>query len=433
VKFHKRGVGLFMMLLAQLIMLATLILMISGKTPLYMTAIIGSTLAAIGAGFPLSGEEEVTVLNMVNNSLHPVIADMAGVLLFIGVMEKTGFLNAIIRKIILLGSKIGGGPGIAGAGSTAAGVIGGLTGFTQPAITAVITGPAAIKLGVNPNKVAGIQAHAGHLGNFGGFTHPTLLTVIATAGITFGWINLIGAFVAMSIIGISYLRLKREEKSSDIKLTEQEVNSILKDLEDIDNERSFILAIIPFIVLVIGFSVGYPVFIVGVASSILVAIFAKISLKKAEEMMLEGVKRVAVPLIATLGFLFMSSVIQNVGIADIMADWFDPLLVYSPVLVMLAVSALAGLVTQSNAASSAIVIPFLTIVLQYDVSPLAAAAAGAGGCAIMQYYLTGGPVAALATTVPVVPGSELKLANKFQRPSILGGLAVLFFIVLFIS
>lgn len=422
-----------MMLVAQLIMLVTLILMITGKTPLYMTAIIGSTLAAVSAGFPLSGDAEITVLSLVNDSLHPVIADMAGVLLFIGVMEKTGFLNAIIRKIIIAGSKIGGGPGIAGAGSTAAGVIGGLTGFTQPAITAVITGPAAIKLGVNPNKVAGIQAHAGHLGNFGGFTHPTLLAVIATAGITFGWINLIGAFVAMSIIGISYLRLKREERSNDIKLTEQEVNSILKDLEDMDNEKSFLLAIIPFIVLVIGFSVGYPVFIVGVAASILVAIFAKTSLKKAEEMMLEGVKRVAVPLIATLGFLFMSSVIQNVGIVEIMANWFDPLLAYSPVLVMLAVSALAGLVTQSNAASAAIVIPFLTIVLQYDVSPLAAAAAGAGGCAIMQYYLTGGPVAALATTVPVVPGSELKLANKFQRPSILGGLAVLFFVVLFIG
>ena len=422
-----------MMLVAQLIMLVTLILMITGKTPLYMTAIIGSTLAAVSAGFPLSGDAEITVLSLVNDSLHPVIADMAGVLLFIGVMEKTGFLNAIIRKIIIAGSKIGGGPGIAGAGSTAAGVIGGLTGFTQPAITAVITGPAAIKLGVNPNKVAGIQAHAGHLGNFGGFTHPTLLAVIATAGITFGWINLIGAFVAMSIIGISYLRLKREERSNDIKLTEQEVNSILKDLDELDNEKSFLLAIIPFIVLVIGFSVGYPVFIVGVAASILVAIFAKTSLKKAEEMMLEGVKRVAVPLIATLGFLFMSSVIQNVGIVEIMANWFDPLLVYSPVLVMLAVSALAGLVTQSNAASAAIVIPFLTIVLQYDVSPLAAAAAGAGGCAIMQYYLTGGPVAALATTVPVVPGSELKLANKFQRPSILGGLAVLFFVVLFIG
>ncbi|WP_246108442.1 SLC13 family permease [Salisediminibacterium halotolerans] len=414
-------------------MLATLILMITGKTPLYMTAIIGSTLAAITAGFPLSGEEDVTVLNLVNESLHPVIADMAGVLLFIGVMEKTGFLDAIIRKIILIGSKIGGGPGIASAGSTAAGVIGGLTGFTQPAITAVITGPAAIKLGVNPNKVAGIQAHAGHLGNFGGFTHPTLLAVIATAGITFGWINLIGAFVAMSIIGISYLRLKRDEKSNDIKLTDQEVNDILNDLQDADNERSFILAIIPFIVLVAGFSVGYPVFIVGVAASILVAIFAKVSLKKAEEMMLEGVKRVAVPLIATLGFLFMSSVIQNIGIVDIMASWFDPLLAFSPVLVMLAVSALAGLVTQSNAASAAIVIPFLTIVLEYDVTPLAAAAAGAGGCAIMQYYLTGGPVAALATTIPVVPNSELKLANKFQRPSILGGLAVLFFVVLFIS
>ena len=40
----------------------------------------------------------------------------------------------------------------------------------------------------------------------------------------------------------------------------------------------------------------------------------------------------------------------------------------------------------------------------------------------MQYFLTGGPVAALATAIPVIPGSDLKTANRFQRPSILAGL-----------
>ncbi|MCD8508923.1 MAG: citrate transporter [Bacillus sp. (in: Bacteria)] len=421
-----------MLIIAQIIVAVTLILMITGKTPLYMTAIIGSSIAALVAGFPISGDAEVTIIGLINRSLHPVIADMAGVLLFIGVMEKTGFLNAIIRKIILFGSKIGKGPGIASAGSIGAGMIGGLTGFTQPAITAVITGPAAIKLGVHPNKVAGIQAHAGHLGNFGGFTHPTLLAVIATAGITFGMINVVGALTALSIIAISFARVKRGEKKENKEVTEEQVNEILADIRKSDDTRTFTLAVIPFIVLVVGFSMGYPIFLVGVFTAILVAILAKTPLSKAEEMMLDGVKRVAVPLIATVGFLFMSAVINNVGIVALVTDWFDPALSVAPIVVMLVVSALTGLMTQSNAASAAIVIPFLTIVMGYDVSPLAAAAAAAGGCAVMQYYLTGGPVAALATTIPVVPGSELKAANRFQRPSILGGLAVLFVLVLFL-
>ena len=33
-------------------------------------------------------------------------------------------------------------------------------------------------------------------------------------------------------------------------------------------------------------------------------------------------------------------------------------------------------------------------------------------------------MAALATVIPVIPGSELKPANLFQRPSILFGLLV---------
>jgi len=53
----------------------------------------------------------------------------------------------------------------------------------------------------------------------------------------------------------------------------------------------------------------------------------------------------------------------------------------------------------------------------------AAAFAAAAGASLMQYFLTGGPVAALAAVIPIVPGSDLTLANRFQRPSILAGLA----------
>ena len=149
--------------IAQVIMVFTLLLMITGKTPIYMTAIIGATIAAMVAGFPLTGGDPVTVAKLINSGLNPVIADMTGILLFIGIMQATGFLDVIIRDIVRIGDKLGGGTGVCSAGGVAAGCIGALTGFTQPVITAVITGPAAIRLGVDPNKCAGIQAHAGHI------------------------------------------------------------------------------------------------------------------------------------------------------------------------------------------------------------------------------------------------------------------------------
>ena len=154
--------------IAQLIMLATLILMITGRTPIYMTAITGAAISAIVAGFPLAGGQGMTVTKMIVSGLNPVIADMTGILLFIGIMQATGFLDVIIRDIVRVGNKIGGGVGVGAAGGVAAGVIGALTGFTQPVITAVITGPAAVRLGVKPNQSAGIIAHAGHIGNLAG-------------------------------------------------------------------------------------------------------------------------------------------------------------------------------------------------------------------------------------------------------------------------
>ena len=103
------------------------------------------------------------------------------------------------------------------------------------------------------------------------------------------------------------------------------------------------------------------------------------------------------------------------------------MLTHAPLQSMLLVSALAGLVTQSNAASVAITIPFLQAALSLGTaSPLSLAVMAAGGSAMLQYYLTGGPVAALATVIPVIPNSELKAANKFQRPNMLFGLVILF-------
>ena len=175
----------------------------------------------------------------------------------------------------------------------------------------------------------------------------------------------------------------------------------------------------------VGFALGYPVFIVGIAVAALVTVMSRFQPAAMEQAMLKSVERVAVPLIATVGFLFMSGVIKTLGITDYFQNWFGPLLDMAPILTMLLVASIAGLLTQSNSASLAIVIPFLTIVAERDVNMLALAVVAAGAPAIMQYFLTGGPVAALATTIPVVPGSELKAANRFQRPSQLFGLLVL--------
>lgn len=415
------------MSIAQIVMAGTLLLMISGRAPLYITAILGSTITALIAGIPLSGATDTaSITTLINGGLNPVIADMVGVLMFIGVMERVGFLDVIIRNIIKMGRVMGGGPGVAAAGGIAAGVIGMLTGFTQPAIAAVITGPASVRLGVDPSKSAGIHAHAGHLGNFGGFTHPTQVAVVAITGIGFGLINVVGIFVSLCIFGFSLFRLRREERKEKIRLTKEQIKAVSAEYESGDLSTSIGVSLFPFIVLFGGFILGYPIFIVGVISSLLTIFLSRTNANNGEAAMLNGVGRIATPIVATIGFLFMSSVIKNIGLAALIADIFMPLLKVAPLQSMLIVSALAGLITQSNSASAAISLPFLQAVLSVGADPFAAACMAAGGGAVMQYFLTGGPIAALATTVPVIPGSELRKANRFQRPSMLFGVFVLF-------
>ncbi|MGO1948862.1 MAG: citrate transporter [Mycobacteriaceae bacterium] len=421
-----------MVVIAQVIMALTLVLMMIQRLPLYTTAVVGSVLAALVAGIPFTSDDEeaTTITSLITDSMHPVLADMAGVLLFIGVMEKCGYLQAIIMAIIRFSNRVGGGPGIATGGGIAAGLIGGFTGFTQPAITGAVTGPASVKLGVNPNESAGTHAHAGHLGNFAGFTHPTLLAILAIAGIGFGWINLVGLVTALAIFGFSFFRMVRHINGR-VTLSDEETREVMEEFEQEGDQPSPWVAIIPFILLVVGFGAGLPVFAVGFIVSVLVMILTRSNPRDAEAAMLTSVQRIAIPLIAVVGFLFLSSTINAIDIDELLIDWAEPLIETAPIVTMIVVSAVAGFLTQSNAASAAIIVPVATIIATHGgVDPLALAVAAAGPTAVTQYFLTGGPVAALSTTIPVVPGSDLKAANRFQRPSPLVGLAVVVVIAL---
>ena len=167
------------MLEAQIFMALTLIIMITGIAPLYITAVVGSVIASLAAGFPLTGNDPNAISKILVTSMHPVIIDMLGVLLFIGIMQKVGYMDVIIWNIMDFGRRYGGAPGIATAAGLAAALLGALTSFTQPVITATIAGPAAVKLGLSPNKTSAIISMANTVANSCGFTHPTMLAILA--------------------------------------------------------------------------------------------------------------------------------------------------------------------------------------------------------------------------------------------------------------
>ena len=312
-------------IIAQLCMLATLILMITGKTPIYMTAIVGAAISALIAGFSMAGGTGMTVTKMIVSGLNPVIADMTGILLFIGIMQATGFLDVIIRDIVRLGNKWGGGVGVACAGGVAAGVIGALTGFTQPVITAVICGPAAVRLGVRPNQSAGMIAHAGHIGNLAGFTHPTQVAILATAGIGYGLFNVLGLIAAGSIFVLSAIRATADMRRRGIKIDAAEKARIIQEIENREYSTTSWKAFFPFLVLVIGFICGLPIFLVGMAAAIVTMMLAHASPKQAELDMMKGVSLIATPLVATIGFLFMSTVIREFAMVRTVSVFFLPL------------------------------------------------------------------------------------------------------------
>ena len=411
------------MITAQIIMVLTLIVMICGWAPLYITATIGGVLAAMAAGFPLIGKDPDSIGRILVGAMNPVIIDMLGVLLFIGIMQKAGYLDVIIYKIMEVGRKKGGAPGIATAAGLAAALLGALTAFTQPVVTATIAGPAATKLGLHPNKTSAIISMANTVANSCGFTHPTMLAILGITGVGFGLINVWGFIGSIGIYVFAYWRAKKEMIEEGIPIT--------RDATDIDftlpeGAPSFAKAITPFILLCIAFFAGIPVFVVGFVCSILVIIMAKYSLAEGEKAMISGVAQIAIPIVAIVSLMFMSAVINKIGLVAVLAKYLEPLLMVAPIQILIIISAIAGTITQSNAASAAIVLPFVQILMGMNLDPMAISFAAIMGPAIMQLFLTGGALTALPVVAGVIPGTNQKLANKWERPALLVGLGISF-------
>ena len=295
----------------------------------------------------------------------------------------------------------------------------------------MITGPAAVRLGVDPNKCAGIQAHAGHIGNLAGFTHPTQVALIATAGISFGLFNVLGLIACLAIFLVSAIRCNADMRRRGVQITAEDRAKIMAEIESREYATSSLNAFLPFVILLVGFVLGFPVFLVGLAAAIVCMVLAKKPAREAEAAMMKGVSLIATPIVATIGF--MSTVIKQIGLVQTMSDAVGPILSVSPVLILFGVAFLTGFLTQSYAASVSVLVPMLQVVLQTGADPFAACFAAASGASLIQYFLTGGPVAALATVIPVVPGSDLKTANAFQRPSILFGCLVAFIITVILT
>jgi H+/citrate symporter len=409
--------------LAQIIMVLTLLVMILGIAPLYLTAAIGATLAAVAAGYQIIGNAPDSVARLLVTAMHPVIIDMLGVLLFIGIMQAAGFMDVIIYKIMEVGRKKGGAPGIATAAGLAAALLGALTAFTQPVITATIAGPAAVRLGLSPNKTSGIISLAATVSNSCGFTHPTMLAILGITGVQFGLINAWGFVGSIGIYIFVYYRAKREMISEGIEIRTDDDGEELKLPE---NAPSFIKAIIPFLFLCVAFFAGFPVFLVGVVSSILVIVMANMGLQEGERGMISGVAQIAIPITAIISLMFMSTVIAKIGLVDLLAQYVEPFISFAPIQILFIISCLAGLITQSNAASAPIVLPFVQILIGMGFDPMAVSFAGIIGCSIMQLFLTGGALTALPVVAGVIDGTNQKLANRWQRPAMLVGVAVSF-------
>ena len=262
----------------------------------------------------------------------------------------------------------------------------------------------------------------------GTFEELPQVAILATAGIGYGLFNVLGLIAAGSIFVMSAIRITIDMKRRGVKIDAAEKERILKEIESREYSTTSWKAFFPFIVLVVGFIAGMPIFLVGLASAMATMILAHSKPKEAEAAMMKGVSLIATPLVATIGFLFMSTVIREIGMVNTMSTLVSPVMSISPVLVLFGVAFLTGFMTQSYAASVAVLVPFLQVTLQAGADPFAAAFAAASGASLIQYFLTGGPVAALATVIPVIPGSDLKGANAFQRPSILFGCLVAFLI-----
>ena len=182
------------------------------------------------------------------------------------------------------------------------------------------------------------------------FGKPVLVLRDATErpeAVEAGTVQLVGAIAALTIFAVRYVRMSRSMKAAGTALSTEAMEKIAAEYEKNDSGISPTTAFIPFIVLVVGFALpplltgkSIPVFLVSIASGLVNIFLAKMNAKAGEVSMLEGVDKIATPIAATVGFLFMSSVIREVGLTKTLSEFVQPLLNISPLFLMWLVAVL---------------------------------------------------------------------------------------------
>lgn len=169
---------------------------------------------------------------------------------------------------------------------------------------------------------------------------------------------------------MSYVRVIYDMHKRGVTVSEEDRIAVMDEIKNKEYKTTSGKAFFPFLVLLVGFICGLPIFLVGLVSALVVMILAHKDMKSAEQTMMQGVGLIATPLVATIGFLFMSTVIKQIGLVDTISTFASPMLSFSPVIVMFCVAFVTGFMTQSYAASVAVLVPFLQVVLGTGADPV---------------------------------------------------------------
>ena len=130
--------------------------------------------------------------------------------------------------------------------------------------------------------------------------------------------NVWGALSAFAIMGAAYWRMKHRiisEGGQVSRFSKEQIERILNDFENTDNISS-VKAFIPFIVLLVFAATGIPIFVVCFVAALLTIALSRRPMMQSEADMVEGVKMLSVPFTAIIIFLFLSGVINNVGVIE---------------------------------------------------------------------------------------------------------------------
>lgn len=95
---------------------------------------------------------------------------------------------------------------------------------------------------------------------------------------------------------MSYVRVIYDMHKRGVTVSEEDRIAVMEEIKNKEYKTTSGKAFFPFLVLLIGFICGLPIFLVGLVSALVVMILAHKDMKSAEQTMMQGVGLIATPL-----------------------------------------------------------------------------------------------------------------------------------------